>query len=226
MFFKKIKTDIDDDYDDDFEDDWDDFDLEGGGFEDHTPKAGPREAITQVTGSFFKGIRDSLLSSTTQKKLLRETLPEGYVSAYDDIKDVANTSKALYDTAKREIKETHDTYLNELAPLAQKYDEKKQSKLSGKLAKYANKARRSVPTNQISEEEMAYTAAANEIFGTALQKTSTEAMTNMASSFEQSSSISRHLAEQQSELMVNQTNALNKSNAFNEQVALKFKQKS
>lgn len=226
MFFKKIKTDIDDEYDDDFEDDWDDFDLEGGGFEDHTAKAGPREAVTQVAGSFFKGIRDSLLSSTTQKKLLRETLPEGYVSAYDDIKDVANTSKALYDTAKREIKETHDTYLNELAPLAQKYDEKKQSKLSGKLAKYANKARRSVPSNQISEEEMAYTAAANEIFGTALQKTSTEAMTNMAASFEQSSSISRHLAEQQSELMVNQTNALNKSNAFNEQVALKFKQKS
>lgn len=226
MFFKKIKTDIEDDYDDDFEDDWDDFDLEGGGFEDHTAKAGPREAVTQVAGSFFKGIRDSLLSSTTQKKLLRETLPEGYVSAYDDIKDVANTSKALYDTAKREIKETHDTYLNELAPLAQKYDEKKQSKLSGKLAKYANRARRSVPSNQISEEEMAYTAAANEIFGTALQKTSTEAMTNMAASFEQSSSISRHLAEQQSELMVNQTNALNKSNAFNEQVALKFKQKS
>lgn len=226
MFFKKLKTDVEDDYDDDFEDDWDDFDLDGGGYNDTTPKSGVREAVTQVTGSFFKGIKDSLLSPVTHRKLLRETLPEGYVSAYDDIDSLRRSTKGLYDTVKNEAMETHDEYMRELSPLLQKYDQKKQSKLSGKLAKHAAKARRSVPPNQISEEEMAYTAAANEIFGTAMQRQSTDAITGMANSFEQSSAINQNFNEQQTEIMLNQTNALNKTNAFNEQVALRFKQKS
>lgn len=128
MFFKKLKTDVEDDYDDDFEDDWDDFDLDGGGYNDTTPKSGVREAVTQVTGSFFKGIKDSLLSPVTHRKLLRETLPEGYVSAYDDIDSLRRSTKGLYDTVKNEAMETHDEYMRELSPLLQKYDQKKQSK--------------------------------------------------------------------------------------------------
>lgn len=226
MFFKFRKTQVEDDFDDlDNFDDWDDFGLDDAGFEDATPKSKPREAVTAIKGGFFSGLKDAIFSPNNHKKILQAALPEGYVAHYDDAREALKQTKGLYDTVKKEGEKTHDAFRNEVAPHLLKYNEKKQTKLSRKLAKYAEKARREVPSNTISEEEMAYTSAANEIFGTALAKQQNEMLGSMAVQSDESARVSQALQQQANELMLHTSNSLQKQNAFNDQVAMKWQRK-
>ena len=226
MFFKFRKTQVEDDFDDlDNFDDWDDFGLEDSGFQDATPKSNPREAVTAIKGGFFSGLKDAIFSPNNHKKILQAALPEGYAAHYDDAREALKQTKGLYDTVKKEGQDTHSAFQKEVAPHLLKYNEKKQTKLSRKLAKYAEKARREVPTNVLSEEEMAYTSAANEIFGTALARQQNEMLGTMAIQGEESSRISQAMQQQTNELMLNTSNSLQKQNAFNDQVAMRWQRK-
>lgn len=226
MFFKFRKTQVEDDFDDlDNFDDWDDFGLEDSGFNDTTPKSKTREAVTAIKGGFFSGLKDAIFSPNNHKKILQAALPEGYAAHYDDARDALKQTKGLYDTVKKEGQDTHEAFRKEVAPHLLKYNEKKQTKLSRKLAKYAEKARREVPTNVISEEEMAYTSAANEIFGTALNRQQNEMLGTMAVQGEESSKISQAMQQQTNELLLNTSNSLQRQNAFNDQVAMRWQRK-
>lgn len=55
---------------------------------------------------------------------MQAALPEGYAAHYDDARDALKQTKGLYDTVKKEGRDTHDAFRREVAPHLLKYNEK------------------------------------------------------------------------------------------------------
>ena len=226
MFFKKRETEIDDDFDND--DDFDDFDLDAGGFDDATPKTGARQAISTIKGGFFSGIKSSFTDPTMHRRVLHKSLPEGYVSHYDDLRDLAATSKSIYNTAEAEARTVAKAYAAELQPTVKAWDQKKQSKFSARVAKLVGGRDEEVgdAEQKVSASQMAYNNAANDIFGNSMAQATAEGIQGLATQTTKANMVGQGLQQQSNELMAGMSNTLHAQSAFNEQVALKWKKKT
>lgn len=111
---------------------FDDFDFLGsefddfgdGGFKSDDNKSSTRKAITQFTGKFLSGLKDSLFSKENQRKFLRNNLPDGYASAFDAASFTAETVKGVYDEVKDEVADGIDALKPSLKTINKKYGSK------------------------------------------------------------------------------------------------------
>lgn len=223
MFFKKKKTEVDDDFDD--IDNFDDFDLDEGGFNDATQQTGPRKVISDIKGGFIKGLKDNLLDPTTHRKVLKETMPEGYVAHYDDARTLLKETRLLYNTALKEGTKVHKEYARELAPSVDKWNETKDSKMSRALAR-AVKVRETdsgLDHNDVSDEELSLQQHQAAVFGNDMAQQTAEGVNELSTNAQTNAGLQRGLTEKSNELLTGVNNAINQTNAFNEQVALKWK---
>lgn len=225
MFFRKKETEIDDDFDDDG---FDDFDLDGSGFNDSTPKSGPRAAVGSIAGGFFSGIKSSFFDPTIHRKILKESLPDGYVAHYDDARDIARTTKSIYNTADKEARTLAKEYAAELKPHVAAWDEKKQSKLSKRVADLVGVGKDDTGhnVNEVSPQQMAFSNAANEIFGNQMAQQTAAGISNLTQQATVANTVGQGLQQQSNELLTTMSNNISSQSAFNEQVALKWKKKT
>lgn len=224
MFFKKRETEIDDDFDDN--DDFDDFDLDDGGFDDTTPKSGPRKAVATITGGFFSGLKSSLLDPSVHRKVLKESFPDGYVAHYDDAKDTLREAKSIYDTAADEVRKLKVEYSKEVQPSVDMWNNKTNSKFSNKVAKIVGSPVKDDGGNEISPQDQAFTNSANEVFGNSMAQATSDGISNLNQQTQAGNTIQQGLQSQTNTILTNVSNTLNNQNAFNEQVALKWKKKT
>ena len=223
MFFKKRETDIDDDFDDD---NFDDFDLDGGGFDDTTPKTGLRKAVSTVTGGFFSGLKSEVLDSNVHRKILKESMPDGYVAHYDDAKDALREAKSIYDTAADETRKLKKEYANEMRPAVEQWNKNSNSKMSNRAARALGAGQeRDDGGPQLSEGEMAFNNSANDIFGMSMAQQTSDGIAGLSQHTQESSTISQGLQNQTNTILTNVSNTLSQQNAFNEQIALKLSKK-
>lgn len=75
-----------------------DFDFEP------TPVKDDRSPAKKVATSFAQGAKDTVLSGTFARRMIKDTLPRGYGSGLDLADQTATTLQQLYNTAAKEIK--------------------------------------------------------------------------------------------------------------------------
>lgn len=229
MFFRKKKVDYDDDYDDDNWDDLDDLSDEGG-FNDNSPKGGVRKAIGTLTGSFIGGVKSGAMNAETHKRIIKRSLPEGFVSHYDDILSVKRETQSIYDTVSKDVKKTHDEYRKELKPHINEYHRNKGGKVSGALEKWANRARDESGPSGPSHDELAFLSASEAVFGGGAQNgigvVQAEQSIDQAEDDATANKISAAQGAQTNALLTHVGNQMNRQTAFNEQVAMRWKRKT
>lgn len=225
MFFKKRETEIDDDFEDDG---FDDFDLDESGFGDTTPKTGLRAAVSTITGGFFSGLKSGVLDPNTHRKILKESLPDGYVAHYNDARDVLDEAKSIYNTASDEARKLKEEYAREIRPSVEQWDKASNSKLSNRVARSIGSIQRDDDGHEepVSESQMAFNNSANDIFGTTLAQSTSEGVNELNASTQEGNQITQGLQRQTNTLLNEVSNTLYGQSAFNEQVALKWKKKT
>lgn len=225
MFFKKRETEIDDDFEDDG---FDDFDLDESGFGDTTPKSGMRAAVSTITGGFFSGLKSGVLDPNTHRKILKESLPDGYVAHYNDARDVLDEAKSIYNTASDEARKLKEEYAREIRPSVEQWDKASNSKLSNRVARSIGGIQRDDTGHEepVSESQMAFNNSANDIFGTTLAQSTSEGVNQLNASTQEGNQITQGLQRQTNTILNEVSNTLYGQSAFNEQVALKWKKKT
>lgn len=229
MFFRKKKVDyVDDDYDD--WDDLDDLNEEGGFGSTGAQKSASRKVIGTLTGSFIQGIKNSAMGAETHKRIIKQSLPEGFVSHYDDILSVKRETGALYDTVKKDVKKTHDEYRRELKPHINEYHKNKGGKVSGVLDRWANRARDESSPEGPNQDELAFLAASEGVFGNSAPSgiETTQAQQGIAQAEENATAnrVGALQAGQTNALLTHVGNQMNRQTAFNEQVSMRWKRKT
>lgn len=230
MFFRKKKVDYDDDYDNDDWDDLDDLNEEGGFGGASTQKSTARKVIGTLTGSFIQGVKNSAMGAETHRRIIKRSLPEGFVSHYDDILSVKRETGAIYDTVKKDVKKTHDEYRKELKPHINEYHKNKGGKASGVLDRWANRARDESGPSGPTQDELAFLSASEGVFGSSAPSgmESAQAEQNIAQAEDNAvaNKVGALQAGQTNALLTHVGNQMNRQTAFNEQVAMRWKRKT
>ena len=92
-----------------FGDDTDDFNWDDGGFDDHSPaESKGRSPIRTLVGSFTSGVAGAAKNTDTQRRFIKEALPDGYVDTYDGALTAAQGIKDVYREAGNELRKVND----------------------------------------------------------------------------------------------------------------------
>lgn len=92
-----------------FGDDTDDFKWDDGGFDDHSPaESKGRSPIRTLVGSFTSGVAGAAKNTDTQRRFIKEALPDGYVDTYDGALTAAQGIKDVYREAGNELRKVND----------------------------------------------------------------------------------------------------------------------
>lgn len=113
-------------------------DFGDGGFGEGNAKSGTRKAITQFTGKFFSGLKDSLFTKENQRRFLRNNLPKGYAAAFDAADFTARNVKEVYDGIRDEVETGIDGIKPSIKELNKKYGKKLGEKRQGKIDEWAS----------------------------------------------------------------------------------------
>lgn len=76
-----------------------------GGF-DAKPPTKDRHPVVALTGSFITGFKQKVGERQVQRTFIEQTMPRGYLQAYDAARTTIDTTKDLYDTARKEVRST------------------------------------------------------------------------------------------------------------------------
>lgn len=92
-----------------FGDDTDDFNWDDGGFDDQSPaESKGRSPIRTLVGSFTSGVAGAAKNTDTQRRFIKEALPDGYVDTYDGALTAATGLKDIYREAGGELRKVNE----------------------------------------------------------------------------------------------------------------------
>jgi hypothetical protein len=145
----------------DFDDDLDipdfDFDAEMGGEDDRTP-------VQQATTGFLTGVKDTALSTSFQRKVIRDSLPRGYSKAYDDALGAVDLGKELYDTAAESLAPAKSAFKKLGRTIAEKAEGKLPDKIVNRIKKLSEEEERRSSFNE-SREDLEIASLLTDVFG-------------------------------------------------------------
>lgn len=93
-----------------------------------SPESG-REAVTQVSSSFARGVKDDMLNPGDAQRKLKKVLPDEYGQALDVANEATGTAKDLYNTAVKESRQG----VNEFKKASKRILDQKGDKLPPKV---------------------------------------------------------------------------------------------
>lgn len=92
-----------------FGDDTDDFNWDDGGFEDQSPaESKGRSPIRTLVGSFTSGVTGAAKNTDTQRRFIKEALPDGYLDTYDGVLTASTGIKDIYREAGSELRKVNE----------------------------------------------------------------------------------------------------------------------
>ena len=163
MAGKKDKFDIEDDFD--FNDEFD-FDMEGG-FEG-PPPSGKRKAITQFTGSFTKGVKDTLFSEHFQEETIGKLLPKSYYDGFRELNVLKRQASQFKNEVGGELDKHTKQFKKDNQSTIKQLTSKLPSSISSKINRWADNFDSgygpSIDTDQLNTESMM-----SDVFGATAQ---------------------------------------------------------
>lgn len=163
MAGKKDKFDFEDDFN--FNDEFD-FDMEGG-FEG-PPVSGKRKAITQFTGSFTKGVKDTLFSEHFQEETIGKLLPKSYSDSFRELNILKRQAGQLKNDVGGELDKHTKQFKKDNQATIKQLTSKLPSSISSKINRWADNFDSgygpSIDTDQLNTESMM-----SEVFGATAQ---------------------------------------------------------
>ena len=202
--------------------DFDDIDWETGegGYKSSTAtKSRKRQAIESLTGGFVSGIKQSVLSRSTQRKMIEKSLPNSYVKTYDAAMDTRDAIEDIYQTAVTETAKINDKTASQVKPLVDRFSDKLPNKVRGPLRRWTQKTNPSHKWSAESQEELEAVATINDIFTRRnqekLQREITAETKTQTGIAKHSNTLTRQLIESQQRIL-----------SYQEQIDVKWKRKS
>ena len=202
--------------------DFDDIDWETGegGYKSSTvTKSRKRQAIESLTGGFVSGIKQSVLSRSTQRKMIEKSLPNSYVKTYDAAMDTRDAIEDIYQTAVTETAKINDKTASQIKPLVDRFSDKLPNKVRGPLRRWTQKTNPSHKWSTESQEELEAVATINDIFTRRnqekLQREITAETKTQTGIARHSNTLTRQLIESQQRIL-----------SYQEQIDVKWKRKS
>ena len=163
MAGKKDKFDFEDNLD--FNDEFD-FDMEGG-FEG-PPVSGKRKAITQFTGSFTKGVKDTLFSEHFQEETIGKLLPKSYSDGFREFNVLKRQAGQLKNDVSGELDKHTKQFKKDNQSTIKQLTSKLPSSISSKINRWADNFDSgygpSIDTDQLNTESMM-----SDVFGASAQ---------------------------------------------------------
>lgn len=202
--------------------DFDDIDWETGegSYRSSTAtKSRKRQAIESLTGGFVSGIKQSVLSRSTQRKMIEKSLPNSYVKTYDAAMDTKDAIEDIYQTAVTETAKINDKTANQVKPLVDRFSDKLPNKVRGPLRRWTQKTNPSHKWSAESQEELEAVATINDIFTRRnqekLQREITAETKTQTGIAKHNNALTRQLIESQQRIL-----------SYQEQIDVKWKRKS
>lgn len=213
-----------DNFDFDDWDDWDDFgDFEdgsgSGGFKSTTKTGKAREAVTALSGGLVSGIKKNLFSRSFYQKLTTNALPKEYSAALDKSLEATDAIGDIYDTARRETRDTNDKLTKGVKPIVDKYGDKLPKRMQRPLREWTRNVRSTSEWTTQNKEELETVAALNDIFN---KREQTKSANNTSLQSQVQTGIAQTNMSLTSQMLNNQRQML----AYQDQVDAKWKRKS
>lgn len=216
----KTKQDLDDFEFDDFN-----FDSLDEAFEEGRGKSGPAETLKQIGKGAFEGVVSETLSVSQLRKFAREALPRNYSLGVDAVGDAATSARELYDAAAQEIAPA----LPAMRRIVKRFNPNSKRWLPGfianRLNEFAEGGENSSGYTQAEADNTEITAALGSIF-----KTQMENEARMDGEQNIREEVREKVRYKQTDGMTRQLNAIRlavqRTSAFNDQIAYRYQQKS
>ncbi len=140
-----------------FGDETDDFDWEEGGFEDSQPaESKGRSPIRTLLGSFTRGVAGAAANTDTQRKFIKEALPDGYVDTYDGALTAASGIRDVYREAGSELRKVNEETKNAVRKILPHVRAAMPKSIGTKLERYAGPDRNRQSTRDHDSDAIAF----------------------------------------------------------------------
>lgn len=140
-----------------FGDDTDDFNWEDGGFDDTAPaESKGRSPIRTLVGSFTSGVAGAAKNTDTQRRFIKEALPDGYVDTYDGALTAARGIKDVYREAGSELRKVNDETKNAVRKILPHVKAAMPKRMGNALERYAGPDRNKVQSRDYDSEAIGF----------------------------------------------------------------------
>ena len=218
MAGKKDKFDFEDDFD--FNDEFD-FDMEGG-FDGPTP-SGKRKAVTQFTGAFTKGVKDTLFSEHFQEETIGKLLPKSYSDSFRELNVLKRQAGQFKNEVGGELDKHSKQFKKDNQSTIKQLTSKLPSSISSKINRWADNFDSgygpSIDTDQLNTESMM-----SDVFG-ATSQVANEYQTKAALETSAESKIQSGLATNTNDLLFGIGTNIGKMVGYQDDVGIKYQRK-
>lgn len=221
MFFKKKKEEKLDD--DSWLDDGDiSFDDEGGFDSDLDMDS--RNPISQVTGNFVDGMKESAKSSHNHRRIIKDALPSSYTYAFDAQQTVRDEIKTGYGELKDEAGKQVDNFKKSNARVINKLGDMMPGKTGKKIKDWGERTS-GAPIPEADYEALGVAAQINDIFGAQASLQAQERATETAIEGNTEARQQTQIALNSNEALVGVNNNLGRLVEYQDNVGSKYQRK-